>query len=67
MVVLQAAELRPHVLHLLLKLRLCQVCLINHFVQRADLLLHCPTERLLVLEPAGGAAVTMPAADGPGS
>lgn len=52
-VVFQVAQLSPHVLHLLLELGLRQVGVVDHFVQRADLLLHRLPERLLVLIPAG--------------
>lgn len=52
-VVLQVAQVSSHVLHLFLELGLRQVGVVDHFVQRTDLLLHRLPEWMLVLVPAG--------------
>lgn len=54
MVLLQVAQLGPHALHLLLQFCLCQTGIVDHLVERADLLLHRLPERLLILISAGG-------------
>lgn len=50
----QVSELSPHAVHLALQVWLGQVGVVNHLVQRADLLLHRFPEGLLILIPTGG-------------
>lgn len=46
-------KLSPHAVHLALQVRLGQVGVVNHLVQRTDLLLHRLPEWLFILIPTG--------------